>query len=119
MRRFFAFLLCALLTLSATAQTVSFEGVQQDILVDVRTTVEYQNGHIAGAINVPLNQIEAGMAPLQHLNKNSKVLVYCRSGRRSALARDALIKRGFRYVYDGGGMQELAAKLKICSTKHC
>lgn len=64
-------------------------------LVDVRTPAEYAEGHLAGAVNIDwfgkdfMDQAEA------HLDKTRPVLVYCRSGRRSAAAAAALEKQGY------------------------
>ena len=119
MRRFLFVLLFSLLSFTAAAQSVSFNGVKQDVLVDVRTPAEFHAGHIPGAVNVPLNELESGILKLHNINKNSRILVYCRSGRRSAMAYDALTSQGFKRVYDGGGMISLKSKLKACHTLHC
>lgn len=69
-------------------------------LVDVRTKVEFDSGHIKGAINIPLNEIES----TSMLNKESKIVVYCQSGARSAEAAQKLVSNGYLYVYDMGGI---------------
>lgn len=74
-------------------------------LIDVRTTREYQEGHIEGCSlhNIRNSDFEANM---EKLDKSKPVLVYCKSGGRSARAADILIQKGFTQVYnlEGGFM---------------
>ncbi len=75
------------------------KGVQ---LLDVRTAGEFQGGHLAEARNFDWTngELEA-IAP--KLDKSKPVLLYCASGRRSAAARDFLVKQGFTDVVDLSG----------------
>lgn len=74
-------------------------------LIDVRTTHEYQHGHIEGCElhNIRNSDFEANM---DKLDKNKAVLVYCKSGGRSSRAANILIEKGFIKVYnlEGGFM---------------
>lgn len=67
------------------------------VLLDVRSEEEYNKGHIAGAINISHDTIEDNLAALSQY-KNSKVVVYCRSGRRAGLAEAVLTSNGFTNV---------------------
>lgn len=69
------------------------------IILDVRNPGEFRNGHIPDAINIPLNDILGRLAEINSY-KNNKVIVYCASGVRSAVASDLLIKNGFKEVYN-------------------
>lgn len=71
------------------------------IVIDVRTQEEYAQGHIPNAKLVPLDQIEQITDVAQ---KEDTVLVYCRSGNRSAQAAQYLIQAGYESVYDFGGI---------------
>ncbi len=73
------------------------------IIVDVRTLEEFQSGHVPGAINVPNEGILNEM-PDQLPDKDQELLLYCRSGRRSADAAHKLIALGYTKVYDFGGI---------------
>lgn len=75
----------------------------QPIILDVRTTEEYEEGHIEGAILIPDNEISAKAEELL-ADKNATILVYCRSGRRSALAAQDLSDLGYTKIYDFGGI---------------
>ncbi len=60
----------------------------QTLLIDVRTDDEFQTGHLPGAIHIPLNAIESGngIKTIRSKLETKKLIVYCHSGRRSALA---------------------------------
>jgi rhodanese-related sulfurtransferase len=69
-------------------------------LVDVRTTAEYEAGHLAGARHVPLDQIPSVAA---ELDAQRPLVFYCRVGERSALAAEAFRSAGFdAYTMVGG-----------------
>jgi rhodanese-related sulfurtransferase len=70
-------------------------------LVDVRTTAEYEAGHLAGARHVPLDQIPSVAA---ELDANRPLVFYCRVGERSALAADAFRGAGFDAYTMAGGL---------------
>lgn len=81
-----------------TGKTVDY------VLVDVRTESEYAAGHIPGAMLLP-NEVIAGEAAEKLPDKNAAIVVYCRSGRRSAEAAQKLLDQGYTQVYDLGGIQ--------------
>ena len=72
------------------------------IILDVRTQEEYDAGHIAGAILVP-NETIADKQPALLPDLDAEILVYCRSGNRSAQAAKKLIVIGYTNVVDFGG----------------
>ena len=73
------------------------------IILDVRTQAEYGEGHIPGAILIPNDQIlEKAESVLT--NKDQLILVYCRSGRRSKLASEDLVKLGYTNIKEFGGI---------------
>ena len=78
------------------------------IVLDVRMQQEYDAGHIADAVLLPLPLIEAGDADVARVlpDKDAEILVYCRSGRRSAIAANALINMGYTNVLDFGGIND-------------
>jgi phage shock protein E len=71
-------------------------------LVDVRTPGEFTAGHIEGAINIPVQELEARLNELQP--KDRGIVVYCRSGHRSGNAARMLKSAGFSVVHDLGPM---------------
>ena len=70
------------------------------MIVDVRTPSEYQSGHIAGAVNEPLQNINVWF---KELPENKPVYLYCHSGNRSRQAAEFLKKKGFRNIYNEQG----------------
>ena len=75
------------------------------IIIDARTHEEYDQGHIPGAILIPEYEI-ANRAEKELPDKNQLILVYCRSGRRSKIAAEELVKLGYTNVKEFGGIIE-------------
>ena len=73
------------------------------IILDVRTQEEYDEGHIPGAILIPNTEI-GDRAEDELTDKNQLILVYCRSGRRSKLAAEILVKLGYTNIREFGGI---------------
>lgn len=74
------------------------------ILVDVRTDAEYNEAHIEGALLFPNESIDEAAAAQALPDKDARIIVYCRSGRRSAEAAGKLAALGYTGVYDMGGI---------------
>jgi len=72
------------------------------LLLDVRTPEEFAQGHLPGARNVPVQVLESRLAEVG--DAASPVVVYCRSGARSARAKSILVRHGFVDVSDLGAM---------------
>jgi rhodanese-related sulfurtransferase len=73
------------------------------IILDTRTQAEYDEGHIPGAIVISHDEIEE-KAEKTLPNKDQLLLVYCRSGRRSKLAAETLVKLGYTNIKEFGGI---------------
>ena len=73
-------------------------------LADVREEEEYLTGHGIGAVLLPVDSINAETAAAALPDKNAPVLLYCRTGRRSALAAERLAALGYRAIYDVGSL---------------
>jgi rhodanese-related sulfurtransferase len=86
---------------SADYKSRYFDGQAQHILVDVRTPEEFRAGYIPGAKNIPLQDLGRLMNTLP---RDIPVILYCRSGSRSASAAGMLKQAGFDKVYDLGGI---------------
>ncbi len=111
-----AFLFAMVLPLSAeSANTVTISPREAKsllsadssvVLLDVRTPEEYAEEHIPGAKLLPYDEITGATAAKAIPDKTTAVIVYCRSGRRSEIAVNALGKLGYRNVRDLGGINE-------------
>lgn len=73
----------------------------QHQLIDVRTPEEFAGGHIAGAVNIPLQELSQRLG---EISTEQPVVLYCRSGNRSAQAAQLLAKAGYPQIYDLGGI---------------
>ena len=79
------------------------------IILDVRTTEEYSEKHIPGAINIPNETI--GTEDIPELpDMEQLILVYCRSGNRSKQASEKLVKLGYTNIVEFGGINDWAGE---------
>lgn len=107
---FFAFTGISLAQAADSATIVSVETFEKmskkkrkTVILDVRTPEEVAEGHLAGAKNIDV-QDELFQQNIEQLNKNKTYLLYCRSGKRTAVAGAKMKAAGFKKVYmlDGG-----------------
>ncbi len=75
-------------------------------VVDVRTSQEFEGGHLENAQNIPHDQADKLLAELSEY-KSKPVVVYCKSGGRSDFAMKFLQSQGFEQVFNAGGYEEL------------
>lgn len=87
----------------------TFRNTRVDVVIDVRSHLEYWLGHLPGAKCIPVGSIERAIGEHPEITPDSRILVYCASGARSASAAGALKQMGFRRVVDGGGYVEARA----------
>lgn len=80
------------------------------IILDVRTKEEFASGHIKGSLNIPVQVLNKNLKQLK--DKNQVVITCCASGMRSASAKSILKSNGYTSVYNGGGWNSLANKIK-------
>jgi phage shock protein E len=85
------------------AQAKDLVQTSHALLLDVRTPEEFAGGHVDGALNIPVQVLDAKLASLP-AKKDQDVVVYCHSGRRSAMAKAMLEKAGYTKVHDLGAM---------------
>jgi rhodanese-related sulfurtransferase len=89
--------------LTAEAAKEMMDEEKDYILLDVRTKEEFQEVRIEGAILLPYDEIGAQASTVLP-DKAVLIFVYCRSGRRSEIAAEELVKLGYSRVYDIGGI---------------
>ena len=77
--------------------------------IDVRTAEEYAAGHVGEAVNIPYEEIGDRISEVTH-DKDALIYVYCRSGRRSGIAKAALDEAGFSRVVNAGGLEDALKK---------
>ena len=76
---------------------------EEHIILDVREQDEFDAGHIPGAILLPYTEIESKAGEMLP-DKDKQILVYCRSGRRSKIAAEALARLGYTNIKEFGGI---------------
>ena len=76
------------------------------LLIDVRTAEEYESGYIEGAVNIPVQELPQR---LDEVPRELPIVVYCRSGNRSAAAVETLSAAGYSPIYDMGGIRDWIA----------
>lgn len=90
---------------NAEEAAIMMEEESSYIILDVRTTEEYSEKHIPGAINIPNETI--GTEDIPELpDKEQLILVYCRSGNRSKQASEKLVKLGYTNIVEFGGIND-------------
>ena len=89
--------------ISAAEAKALMDSESNYVIIDARTQSEYDGGHIPGAILIPEYEI-AERAEKELAHKDQLILVYCRSGRRSKIAAQELVKLGYTNVKEFGGI---------------
>ena len=73
-------------------------------LVDVRSPSEFASGSVKGAVNIPLDNLQQQITKFKG---KQNIVVFCRSGNRSSMAKSILAQSGFKNVTDGGTWQNV------------
>lgn len=112
-------------TTTTTPETISSEAItpseamyimayQDVIILDVRTLEEFNTGYIPNAVSLPIDEL-ADAVTIMIPNKEQIILIYCRSGNRSADAADILVALGYINVYDFGGILDWTGEIHFPS----
>ena len=81
------------------------------VLLDVRQIEDFNAGHIDGAVLVPHDKISEKIGSIVP-DKGTPVFIYCRSGRRSAIAVEAMKRLGYTNLTDLGGIEEAKKRIR-------
>lgn len=87
------------------------DDTNKTIWIDVRTTEEFDSGHLKNAIHIPYQEISKKIAAVTK-DKNADIRVYCKVGGRAGIAKKALEKIGYKNVTNSGGYKDLLKKQK-------
>lgn len=93
------------------AETLLEFNPENTVLIDVRSEAEFGNGHVRGAINIPLDQITDIETVVP--DKNMIVIVYCQSGNRTKQASNQLYDMEYQVVLDAGGINQYEGDLEL------
>jgi len=83
----------------------------KEVVIDVRTAAEYLEGHVAGSLNIEHTEIAKEISKLA-IGKDEKIILYCRSGRRSSIALETLKSLGYSKLENYGGLEEARRRLE-------
>lgn len=112
MHRFLSNALALLLVLAFSPALWASEA----LWIDVRSVDEYNAGHVSQAVNIPHTEIIGRIGEVTE-DEDALVYVYCRSGRRSGLAKDWLEQAGYTNVVNLGGYSDAQAKASELATQ--
>ncbi|MGN0306743.1 MAG: rhodanese-like domain-containing protein [Lachnospiraceae bacterium] len=125
MKKTVLFLMLAVLTIGCGGvkqETITYNRINMEelaeeleketdfLLLDVRTEEEFIQGHIPGAVCLPVADIEAGETSILS-DKTQRIYVYCRSGNRSIVAAESLMEQGYTNVVECGGISDWTGEL--------
>lgn len=85
---------------------------QTPLVIDVRTPAEYETGHLPGARNINFDQIGGRIGDITR-DKDEPIFLYCKSGRRSGLAKQTLEQLGYSNVVNAGGIRDVLRRTKL------
>lgn len=80
----------------------NYENLENVYIIDVREEDEFESGHLINSYNIPLSRLDD--IENENISKDSKIIIYCRSGNRSKTAQERLNSMGYTNVYDMGGI---------------
>ena len=80
------------------------------MIIDVREPYEFKTGHVKGAINIPPNKLMAGAKELAGVPKDTELILYCRSGSRSAVSANILKMQGYTNIINGINKDQVEAR---------
>ncbi len=78
----------------------------QPLVIDVRTAGEYRQSHVSEAVNIPFDEIAGRIAAFAP-DRDARIVLYCRSGRRSGIAEQTLRELGYHQVENKGGLHDM------------
>lgn len=111
MKKIISFLIIVLM-FSWMASSFGADGITKPLVIDVRTEAEWNNDHLEGAILIPYKLIGEKIGAVAK-DKSTPIYVYCRTGRRSQIAKKTLEKMGYKDVRNLGSLQDAAKTMKL------
>lgn len=104
-------LMSIVLGIAALSAFAAEKGSAAAVIVDVRSEAEWNEGHLEGAVLIPYDIIEQGITAVAP-DKSTKIYLYCRSGRRTAIAEETLKKSGYGDLVNLGTLENAVQVLQ-------
>ena len=101
-----------IIMIAGFAWTTFGKDAAMPIVIDVRTVAEWDNGHLEGAVLIPYDQISERIGSVVK-DKSQTIYVYCRTGHRAKIAKEALEKMGYKDIINLGSLEDAAKILKL------
>jgi rhodanese-related sulfurtransferase len=83
------------------------------VVIDVREPYEFASGHIEGAVNIPPSVLMSYTDHIDNIDKKAKIIVYCKTGSRSNVAKYFLERMGYANVINGISKEQVRAKFGL------
>ena len=100
-----------IIMIAGFAWTTFGKDAAMPLVIDVRTVQEWDKGHLEGAVLIPYDQIGERIDAVVK-DKLQRVYVYCRTGHRASIAKEALEKMGYKDIINLGSLEDAAKTLK-------
>jgi phage shock protein E len=100
-----------IIMIAGFALTTFGKDAAMPLVIDVRTVAEWDKGHLEGAVLIPYDQIGEKIGVVIK-DKSQRIYVYCRTGHRSRIAKEALEKLGYKDIVNLGSLEDAAKILK-------
>ena len=107
----FRFLLAVVCMVFGMALSAFGAEGEKPLVIDVRTEAEWNNGHLEGAVLIPYDVIGEKIGTVAK-DKSKPIYVYCRTGSRSQIAKEALERLGYKNVKNLGSLEDAAKTMK-------
>ena len=104
-------LILIIIMIAGFASTIFGKDAAMPVIIDVRTVQEWNNGHLEGAILIPYDQIGERIGSVVK-DKSKRIYVYCRTGHRARIAKEALEKLGYKNIINLGSLEDASKILK-------
>ena len=105
------YLMLIILIIAGFAWTTFGKDAAMPPVIDVRTVQEWDKGHLEGAVLIPYDQISERIDSVVK-DKSQKIYLYCRTGHRAGIAKEALEKLGYKDIINLGSLEDAAKTLK-------
>ena len=100
-----------IIMIAGFALTTFGKDVAMPLVIDVRTVAEWDKGHLEGAVLIPYDQIGERIGSVVKEN-SQRIYLYCRTGHRAKIAKEALEKLGYKDIINLGSLEDAAKTLK-------
>jgi phage shock protein E len=100
-----------IIMIAGFALTTFGKDAAMPLVIDVRTVQEWDKGHLEGAVLIPYDQIGEKIGAVVK-NKSQRIYLYCRTGHRASIAKEALEKMGYKDIVNLGSLEDAAKNLK-------